>query len=243
MNTTPNAQSDLNSDPEKRYSGPVRKDWIQSLEGRQVFPRDLKPEQVGSIEEIAHALAGKIRFTGQTHQRYSVAEHCVRGSHLLPPAFAGAFLLHELSEVYLPDIAGPLKPFVFVDVEGGGLRESGGLISWSELEKRHTHAMLEALDLLSIESLIYSPEVKHLDWAMLAAEKRDLMGDEPADWHLPHPPAADEIRPWSLEAAASAFVSRFHDLFGNNYGAAHTPREINGTSTAGVTAPSDSIPF
>jgi hypothetical protein len=107
--------------------------------------------------------------------------------------------------------------------------------------------MLEALDLLSIESLIYSPEVKHLDWAMLAAEKRDLMGDEPADWHLPHPPAADEIRPWSLEAAASAFVSRFHDLFGNNYGAAHTPREINGASTAVVTysppAPSDSIPF
>lgn len=231
MDTTPNAHSlDLNADPEKRYAARPDKSWIQSLERRQVFPRDLKPEQVGSIGEIAHALAGKIRFTGQTSARYSVAEHCVRGSHLLPPAFAGAFLLHELSEVYLPDIAGPLKPFVFVDVPFGdtGTTER---ISWSELERRHTRVMLEALKLSSIEPLIYSPEVKALDWAMLAAEKRDLMGAEPADWHLPHPPAADEIRPWDLDAAAAAFRKRFRELFGSDYG------------TALSVPPSQDIPF
>ena len=77
--------------------------WIQTLENRKLTPRELEPEQVGSIEEIAHALAGRYRFSGLTARRYSVAEHCTLGSQLLPPAFAGAFLLHELSEVYLPD--------------------------------------------------------------------------------------------------------------------------------------------
>lgn len=109
----------------------MARDWIQTLEGRKLTPRDLLPEQVGGIEEIAHALAGKVRFTGQTQRRYSVAEHCVRGSYELPPAFAGAFLLHELSEVYLPDIAAPLKPFVFVERD----TRRGGRIDLS-LEKR-----------------------------------------------------------------------------------------------------------
>lgn len=194
------------------------KAWIQSLEGRQVFPRLLTVDSVGSIEEIAHALAGKFRFTCQTRQRYSVAEHCVRGSHLLPSVFAGAFLLHELSEVYLPDIAGPLKPFVNVHVpkvDGAGT----DTIQWSELERRHTSVMLEALRLDSIEPLIYSPEVKQLDWAMLAAEKRDLLGTEPAPWGLPHDPAAVSLlTTWSPEAAESAFLERFYSLFGSSYG-------------------------
>ncbi len=160
----------LNADPEKRYTPGANKDWIQSLEARQVFPRALTVEMVGSIDEIAHALAGKFRFTCQTHRRYSVAEHAVRGSRLLPPALAGAFLLHELSETYLPDVAGPLKPFVFVRVEALNFGDGTELIPWSELERRHTHTMLEALRLSSLEPLIYSPGVKQMDWAMLAME-------------------------------------------------------------------------
>lgn len=192
-----------------------RRDWIQTLEGRVLTPRDLKKEQVGSIEEIAHALAGKVRFTGQTTLRYSVAEHCVRGSRLLPAAFAGAFLLHELSEVYLPDIAAPLKPFVSVSVAGTtALASDQVLISWAELERRHTATILDALGLSSIEPLIYSPEVKRMDVAMLLAEKRDLCGPEPEPWGVPGAPATDEvIRPWSADEAAAAFLKRFAYLF------------------------------
>lgn len=187
------------------------KRWIQSLENRQIELLDLKPEQVGSIEEIAHALAGKFRFTCQTRQRYSVAEHAVRGSQLLPAAFAGAFLLHELSEVYLPDIAGPLKPFVKVSVPKFG----GDFLNWEDLERQHTRTILEALGLLSIEPLIYSPEIKRMDWAMLAAEKRDLCGPEPEDWKLPEPPPPGVIinTVWSPDTAGHAFVTRFTELF------------------------------
>ncbi len=94
----------------------LRKGWIQTLERRQLDQRRLTVDMVGSIREIAHSLAGENRFTRQTRQRYSVAEHCVRGSRLLPSVFAGAFLLHELSEVYLPDVSGPFKGSVYVRV-------------------------------------------------------------------------------------------------------------------------------
>lgn len=221
------------------------KSWIQSLEGRKLEPLALRPEMVGTLKEIAHSLAGEFRFTRQTELRYSVAEHCVRGSRLLPAAFAGAFLLHELSEVYLPDIAGPVKPSLFVEmrerrkafidgvtatrsdemliisVRPGETPEDAaraflGLASWVELEHQHTRTILEALGLSSLEPLIYSPEVKRMDLAMLAAEKRDLCGEEPEPWGLPYPPPDNVglISPWASEVAESRFLARFNTLFG-----------------------------
>lgn len=182
--------------------------WIQTLENRKLEPLEIKAEQVGSIKEIAHALAHKFRFSGHTEKPYSVAEHCVRGTNLLPPAFAGAFLLHELSEVYLPDIPAPVKPHLEVLV-------SGGTISWENLEREHTHVMLQALGLASLEPLIYSPEVKRMDLAMLAAEKRDLVGPEPEPWGLtvePDPRCA-RIFPVSPDEAMTLFLRTFINLF------------------------------
>jgi hypothetical protein len=108
-------------------------DWIQSWSGKCV-----EPDQVGGIEEIAHVLAAKVRFQGHTRVPYSVAEHCVRGARSLPPAFALAFLLHEVSEVYLPDAPTPIKRRLVVSTPGGSL-------SWELLEQRHAKAVLAAL--------------------------------------------------------------------------------------------------
>ena len=187
----------------------ANKSWIQTLDGRQLEPLSITPGMVGSIDEIAHALAHEYRFTRQTATPYSVAEHCVRGSRFLPPVLAGAFLLHELSEVYLPDIAGPLKDSVFVRLPG-----DEGFTPWTHLERQHTHAILEALDLLYLEPLIYSPEVKRMDLEMLAWEKRDLMGPEPAPWGLPFGPASEEtLIPWTESKAFEQFLSTYDSLF------------------------------
>lgn len=223
----------------------ARKKWIQTLEGRVLTPLHVEPEQVDSARAIAHSLAGKNRFTGQTARRYTVAEHCFRGSQLMPTReLAGAFLLHELSEVYLPDISGPLKPSVYVEarerrtdswarchtqpptstdlvipIHDGETAEDAaraflGLVTWEALERQHTSAILKHLGLSHIEPLIYSPEVKHMDWAMLAAEKRDLCVPEPADWKLPHAPAeCGTILPWSADFAEVAFFDRYCELF------------------------------
>lgn len=193
--------------------------WIQSKSGKKLEPLALTVDMVGPIEEIAHSLAGEFRFTRQTAQRYSVAEHCVRGSRLLSPAFAGAFLLHELSEVYLPDIAGPLKPSLQVVLRR--YRRDGSTMvfertcSWADLEREHTRVILQALGLSSIEPLIYSPEVKAMDLAMLAAEKRDLLGPPPEPWLEGVTPAdPGEIVPWPPHVAAREFLARYAELFG-----------------------------
>lgn len=182
------------------------RDWIQTLSGKKLNPRFLEQEMVGSIEEIAHALAGEFRFTRQTQRRYTVAEHCTRGSRLIAPEYAGAFLLHELSEVYLPDIASPLKPYLCVDL-------GDDFISWSALERHHTGVILDALELSHLEPLIYSDTVKQMDLAMLGAEKRCLLGPEPESWGLEFPPLPIQITPWSPDHAANEFLFRFHELF------------------------------
>ena len=184
--------------------------WIQTLEGKKLTPLNLQVEQVGSIQEIAHALSVKVRFTGQTKSPYSVAEHCVRGSRQLSPAFAGAFLLHELSEVYLPDIAAPLKPYVKVQ----NPNPSRDPIPWNTLEEQHMHVILKALGLFSIEPLIYSDEVSETDRRMLLTEKRDLCAPEPEPWGVPGEPYVERIRdPWLPGLARDMFLSRFAELF------------------------------
>lgn len=186
-------------------------DWIQSLEGRKVTPLRLQREQVGSIKEIAIALSRRFRFGGATVRPYSVAEHCVRGARELPAAFAGAFLLHELSEVYLPDVQAPIKPALFVDLQRGDHPEVDR-VPWAELERRHTRVMLEALGLSSIEPLIYSPEVRRMDLALLATEKRDLMGPEPEPWGLTVEPLGHSVYE-APDDVVAGFLSMYRELF------------------------------
>src|SRR5262249_40410739 len=61
------------------------------------------------IEDIAQGLAHECRFNGHVREFYSVAEHCVRVSWLVPQAFALEGLLHDASEAYLKDVPSPLK--------------------------------------------------------------------------------------------------------------------------------------
>jgi len=91
---------------------PDRGPWIQTYSGRALHLFDPSPDEI-TLEDIAHALSLKVRFTGHCAWHYSVAQHCVLGAGLLEgthgPDVALAFLLHELGEVYLPDVASPLK--------------------------------------------------------------------------------------------------------------------------------------
>lgn len=182
-----------------------RECWTQSYSSQKVTLLDLRPDQV-RLEDIPNALAQKVRFQGATRLPiYTVAQHCIEGARLLPSAFKLPFLLHEVSEVYLPDIPGPMKAHVLVDAGTTAMR-------WKDLEARHADAVLSALGLDSIRPLLDCAEVKRMDRAMLAAEVEQLLSEPPQEWNLPEKAAPVKIFPMSPEQAAVEWMQLFRAL-------------------------------
>jgi len=170
------------------------KNWIQTYTGRQFWPLDPRPEDV-CIEDIAHALALKCRFTGHCRVFYSVAQHSVMASEIVPRHAALQALMHDAAEAYLCDLAKPLKAELqnMVDAEARIMEAIAARFGFE-------HRML--------------PEVHEADARMLVTERRDLMGTPPRPWtHAPGmEPLPRSIRAWEPDVAEALFLARFHSL-------------------------------
>jgi len=82
--------------------------WITTNSGKR-FDFTQPFDNTFDIHDIAHALAHINRFTGHTDQPYSVAQHSVYVSNIVPPRYALAGLMHDAAEAYLGDVSAPLK--------------------------------------------------------------------------------------------------------------------------------------
>jgi len=87
---------------------PPRDGWIQTFSGDQAWPLEMQKTDI-QIEDIAHSLAMKVRFTGHCTEQYSIAQHCVHVMSLVPEEDQHEALMHDASEYVLPDVATPLK--------------------------------------------------------------------------------------------------------------------------------------
>lgn len=173
-------------------------DWIQTYSGRRFYPLDPLPEEI-EMEDIAHSLALRCRFTGHCLEPYSVAEHCVRASRIVPEEDALRALLHDASEAYLTDLPRPLK------------RHSELGRCYQEIEAR----LMDAVCIRFGLPRECPGTVKVADNILLMTEKRDLMAASPHAWVECEDPLPDVIVPWSWDRAKSEFLMRFQELTGD----------------------------
>lgn len=81
---------------------------VPTVSGRVVNIVDPHPASI-HIRDIAVGLCNTCRYAGQIEQFYSVAQHSVLVSLLVPPALAQHGLLHDAAEAYLHDLAPAVK--------------------------------------------------------------------------------------------------------------------------------------
>jgi len=176
----------------------ARRAWIQTYSGGQFHILDPQQDEI-LITDVGHALAMLCRFTGHVRRFYSIAEHSVLGSRLVPAKDALWFLLHDASEAYLNDINRPLKHFTGVGSE------------YLPVEKIVMDAILHKFRL----PLEEPPSVKKIDNAMLFAEKEQLL--VPMEWDSKWSdikPADVKVKCWAPEVAEVEFLHRFYELTG-----------------------------
>lgn len=147
------------------------------------------------IESIAHALSHICRFTGHTRQFYSVAQHSVMVSLIVPPELAFAGLLHDAAEAYIGDVSKPLKTI---------------LPDYAAIESNVEKAIFTYFE---IGEDAYHDDVKRADMIMLLTEMRDLMPAADDRWHIDGiKPRAEKLVPLDAYSAKRMFLQRFNHL-------------------------------
>ena len=150
------------------------------------------------IGDIAAALSKICRFAGHIHQFYSVAQHAVNVSRIVPCQHALSGLLHDTSEAFTNDLPTPLKAAVPV---------------FKELEIRIESAMADRFGF----SYPLPDAVKTADLQMLAIEKEMLKRDY-SHWSVLDGIEIDSIRdivdltPWGPSYAEDMFLERYEEL-------------------------------
>lgn len=138
---------------------------MQTRHGRQYWPLDPDPAEV-CVEDIAAHLSKICRYNGACTQFYSVAEHSVYVSYLVPGVLARHGLLHDAPEAYCQDIVRPLKQH---------------LTGYAEIELLNAEAIAAALGLDRLGS-DEKLSIKNADNAMLLAEQAAIMAEPPELW-------------------------------------------------------------
>lgn len=183
-------------------------EWLQTVSGKQFWPLDPNPEEI-YIFDIAHALSNLCRFNGHCLHFYSVAQHSVLVSRIVPKHWAMWGLLHDAPEAYLVDLPRPVKR-----------SESIG-VPYKQAEYRLMYAVCDRFCLPRLEP----PEVKRADDIVLCTEKRDLMSAPPVAWKLDEQglePLLESIIPMSPPTACQAFLERFNEIIDTTCGSPTT---------------------
>lgn len=205
-------------------------EWIQTFTGKKVFPLDIRAQQI-CIQDIAHALSLKCRFGGHCRTFYSVAEHSIRVSRIVPKHLKLIALLHDAAEAYLPDVCAPIKSLLYVDSMSSVMIPPG--YEWPSrtchacneqqvhpYPSRFSHAEDYVLKVIGqvfgFEFKSMPAAVKQADSIVLMTEARDLLCDPPEQWTLEVPLLEEVVVPLSPADAEREFLRVFEQLAHGN---------------------------
>lgn len=170
-------------------------DWMVTATGRQYWPLDPRPGDVDIVDVATH-LAKECRYNGACLGHYSVAEHSVLVSMVVPPQYALQGLMHDAPESYLKDLTRPVKRGV-------------GQV-YADLEELNWRAIAERF---GIDPELHA-SVKAADDSVLMAERYALFPDHKHMWSVKAEPAAVKILGLSWQGARDAFLRRWQELTG-----------------------------
>lgn len=154
------------------------------------------------IKSIGFALSNLCRYTGHVNpgKFYSVAEHCVLVSRVVPPKYALEGLLHDASEAYCGDVASPLKRL---------------LPGYNRIEE----SVQEAISTYFGLTYPFPEEVHKADKALYIRERQTIANcGSDALWHTDVPAAEVEVLGLTPKKAYQLFMDRYEELTRNAKG-------------------------
>lgn len=175
--------------------------WIETFTGTKFDLLDTEEDDI-HISDIAHALSNICRFCGHTKSFYSVAQHSVLVSDLLPDSLKLVGLLHDATEAYLHDITKPLKSV---------------LSDYREIEKKLQYVISNKF---CLPRGGFPQSVKIADHTALLIEKRDMTFSDKT-WDHPYSSISisniDTIVPQLPAEAKCQFLHLFKSLYKESF--------------------------
>jgi hypothetical protein len=184
----------------------MKNQWVQTYTGRAFDLVEPRPSMI-SIVDITQALSQLCRYTGHTNTFYSVAEHSIHCSQIVPEPLARYAMLHDAAEAYIGDISYPMKQLL------------GPLVK--PIEAKIERVIFESFGLVPIEDLPLADQqaIKHADLQMLKIEREELLGRQvdgiDLEWPLLEGIPLPNVRLalWNHLEAKMMWTSRFNYLF------------------------------
>jgi hypothetical protein len=172
--------------------------YLQTSSSKHVHPLSPSQDEI-DIGDVAHSLSQQCRFLGHTETLYTVAQHCVLVSEMVPPGDALWGLLHDASEAYLCDLPAPIK---------------------RDPQMKFYRIAEEAMLTCVARKFGLAPEmpqsVMRADKVLLATEFRDVTAVHDLAWIIAEcgcePAESLRITPWPPTVAERRFLARFQEL-------------------------------
>lgn len=172
--------------------------YFQTFNGKRVHPFSPNTDEI-LIEDVAHSLSQQCRFLGHTRSLYTVAQHSVLVSEMVPRGDALWGLLHDASEAYMGDLPAPIK--------------RDRRMQFYRIAEDHLLACI-------VQKFGLPPEmpesVKRADKILLATEFRDVTNVDDLEWVIAEcgcePAESLWITPWAPAVVEHRFLTRFQEL-------------------------------